>query len=218
MPEGRVVDESFGSRHRAALGITEETDAVVVVVSEERGTISFCFNGNIASNLDGPKLRTMLEAIFSPKVRRRSKKAAKRTSAPPPALETPQRVAILGRPGDESPRPTTSEAEGTPVTRLSRAPESIPPPRSPSEPPPPLRKSQTEAEVTAPLRRSQTEAEVAPLRRATAAADINETAPLRLSVPMPTPGAPRSLDQDTDSDSEAPPAAPETKDSERSRH
>ena len=49
MPEGRVVDDSFGSRHRAALGITEETDAVVVIVSEERGTISFCFNGNIAS-------------------------------------------------------------------------------------------------------------------------------------------------------------------------
>src|SRR5262249_48399572 len=84
MPEGRVVDESFGSRHRAALGITEETDAVVVIVSEERGTISFCFNGNIASNLDGPKLRTMLEAIFSPKVRKKSRrnKGARDTAAP----------------------------------------------------------------------------------------------------------------------------------------
>lgn len=74
MPEGKVMDESFGSRHRAALGITEETDAVVVVVSEERGTISFCFNGNIAANLDGPKLRTMLEAIFSPKLRPKKKR------------------------------------------------------------------------------------------------------------------------------------------------
>ncbi len=78
MPEARVVDESFGSRHRAAMGITEETDAVVVVVSEERGTISFCFNGNIASNLDGPKLRAMLEAIFSPKVRSKKRKSGKR--------------------------------------------------------------------------------------------------------------------------------------------
>src|SRR5439155_17556099 len=57
MPDSRVLDPSFGSRHRAALGITEETDAVVVVVSEERGTISFCFNGNIVGNLDGPGLR-----------------------------------------------------------------------------------------------------------------------------------------------------------------
>src|SRR6187399_675460 len=75
MPEGRVMDQSFGSRHRAALGITEETDAVVVIVSEERGTISFCFNGNIATNLDGPKLHAMLEAMFSPKVRKKSRKA-----------------------------------------------------------------------------------------------------------------------------------------------
>ena len=65
----------LGSRHRAALGITEETDAVVVIVSEERGTISFCFNGNIASNLDGPKLKTMLEAIFSPRVRKKSRRS-----------------------------------------------------------------------------------------------------------------------------------------------
>jgi uncharacterized protein (TIGR00159 family) len=91
MPEQRVVDSSFGSRHRAALGITEETDAVVVVVSEERGNISFCFNGNIASNLDGPKLRTMLEAVFSPKsVRKRTAKARRSASTTPlpiPALE-----------------------------------------------------------------------------------------------------------------------------------
>ena len=81
MNDARVVDESFGSRHRAALGITEETDAVVVIVSEERGTISFCFNGNIASNLDGPKLRTMLEAMFRPEVRKKRRKPeAKRDS------------------------------------------------------------------------------------------------------------------------------------------
>src|SRR4051812_17231921 len=87
MPEGRVVDDSFGSRHRAALGITEETDAVVVIVSEERGTISFCFNGNIASNLDGPKLRTMLDAIFSPKVRKKSRRNKPvRDTAPPESL------------------------------------------------------------------------------------------------------------------------------------
>lgn len=85
MPEQRIVDASFGSRHRAALGITEETDAVVVIVSEERGTISFCFNGNIASNLDGPKLRTLLEAVFSPKIAQ--KRAAARRSVTNTAAE-----------------------------------------------------------------------------------------------------------------------------------
>ncbi|HEY2370637.1 MAG TPA: diadenylate cyclase CdaA, partial [Polyangiaceae bacterium] len=68
MPEAKGahanLDKSLGSRHRAALGITEETDAVVVVVSEERGTISFCFNGNIISNLDGASLRQALLGLF----------------------------------------------------------------------------------------------------------------------------------------------------------
>ncbi len=69
-----VVDPTYGSRHRAALGITEETDAVVVAVSEERGTISFCFNGNIVSNLDGQNLRSSLLGIFSPNVGKRKRR------------------------------------------------------------------------------------------------------------------------------------------------
>ncbi len=136
MPEGRVLDESFGSRHRAALGITEETDAVVVVVSEERGTISFCFNGNIASNLDGPKLRTMLEAIFSPKVRSKKKKP-KRAEAEAPASSATH---------SERTRPPTgvriSEVEQVPeVERISVGPRAQEPERArDSEPPPaPLR-------------------------------------------------------------------------------
>ncbi|MGH7272329.1 MAG: diadenylate cyclase CdaA, partial [Polyangiaceae bacterium] len=64
MPDTKVLDKSLGSRHRAALGITEETDAVVVVVSEERGTISFCFNGNVVTNLDGASLRQALLGLF----------------------------------------------------------------------------------------------------------------------------------------------------------
>lgn len=64
MPEGRVADPNFGSRHRAAIGITEETDAVVVVVSEERGTITLCFAGSYVANIDGSNLRkTLLEQL-----------------------------------------------------------------------------------------------------------------------------------------------------------
>jgi diadenylate cyclase len=80
MPDTKVLDKSLGSRHRAALGITEETDAVVVVVSEERGTISFCFNGNIISNLDGASLRQALLGLFGQRTRK--KKGAAAGSAP----------------------------------------------------------------------------------------------------------------------------------------
>jgi uncharacterized protein (TIGR00159 family) len=80
MPDTKVLDKSLGSRHRAALGITEETDAVVVVVSEERGTISFCFNGNVVTNLDGASLRQALLGLFGQSgARKRGKTPAKRT-------------------------------------------------------------------------------------------------------------------------------------------
>ena len=78
MPDTKLLDKSLGSRHRAALGITEETDAVVVVVSEERGSISFCFNGNIVSNLDGASLRQALLGLFGQRVRKRGKATLKR--------------------------------------------------------------------------------------------------------------------------------------------
>jgi uncharacterized protein (TIGR00159 family) len=79
MPDTKVLDKSLGSRHRAALGITEETDAVVVVVSEERGTISFCFNGNVVTNLDGASLRQALLGLFGQSgARKRGKPGAKR--------------------------------------------------------------------------------------------------------------------------------------------
>src|SRR5262245_41046615 len=79
MPETKILDASLGSRHRASLGITEETDAVVVVVSEERGTISFCFSGNIVSNLDGQSLRHALLGLFGRTTRKR--KFAKKVAA-----------------------------------------------------------------------------------------------------------------------------------------
>lgn len=58
------LSQEFGTRHRAALGITEETDAVALVVSEERGEISLCFKGNIARDLEVAKLRERLQALF----------------------------------------------------------------------------------------------------------------------------------------------------------
>lgn len=59
------LSSDFGTRHRAAIGITEETDAVAVVISEERGEISLCFRGGIARDLEADTLRTALENLFA---------------------------------------------------------------------------------------------------------------------------------------------------------
>ncbi len=59
------IEKTLGTRHRAALGITEETDALAVVVSEERGTISLCQEGKIDTGLDPDQLRQALLAQFT---------------------------------------------------------------------------------------------------------------------------------------------------------
>src|SRR5690606_16083900 len=58
------LDRTLGARHRAALGISEETDAVVVVVSEERGAISLVFNGNVVRDVDATSLRDALPGLL----------------------------------------------------------------------------------------------------------------------------------------------------------
>lgn len=58
------VSRTLGTRHRAALGLTEETDAVVLVVSEEDGTISLTHRGNITRDIDPGTLRATLQRIL----------------------------------------------------------------------------------------------------------------------------------------------------------
>lgn len=57
------LSKELGTRHRAAIGITEETDAIAVVVSEETGIISAVYEGEITRNLDGPRLLKLLQRM-----------------------------------------------------------------------------------------------------------------------------------------------------------
>jgi hypothetical protein len=61
-----VHTERFGTRHRAALGITEQTDAVVVVVSEENGQISLVQRARIVRNLNEAQLARQIRSLLQP--------------------------------------------------------------------------------------------------------------------------------------------------------
>lgn len=67
--QNQDIPKSFGLRHRAALGISQETDAKVIVISEERGKISFVSDGHIKSNISPEVLHDLLtETIKSKKI------------------------------------------------------------------------------------------------------------------------------------------------------
>lgn len=62
------ADGHLGTRHRASLGLTEATDAIVVVVSEETGIISVAHNGRMIRNLDQTRLLKILTAFYRPQL------------------------------------------------------------------------------------------------------------------------------------------------------
>jgi diadenylate cyclase len=65
LSENPDVDRDLGTRHRAALGVTEASDAIVVVVSEETGGISVAHNGRLIRNLDEGNLNRLLTNLYA---------------------------------------------------------------------------------------------------------------------------------------------------------
>jgi diadenylate cyclase len=61
-----ALDGHIGTRHRAGLGITEGTDAVAVIVSEETGEVSVASNGRLVTRLDDERLRVLLAGLLGP--------------------------------------------------------------------------------------------------------------------------------------------------------
>jgi uncharacterized protein (TIGR00159 family) len=84
------LPEGVGTRHRAAVGITEEADAVVVVVSEETATISVVMAGEMTRDLDAPRLRVVLRDLLT-RSERESEAAEK------PVEEVAEKVGSEGK-------------------------------------------------------------------------------------------------------------------------
>jgi len=166
MPDTKMIDKSLGSRHRAALGITEETDAVVVVVSEERGTISFCFNGNIIPNLDGASLKQALLGLFGQRARAKKKGASVAPKRPSGPTTGSFRVTI------PSGAPATSSTTGSFQLRTSVVPP------APGSSPKPL--AAPKPEESEPMRMTDPEA----------AHPMQPAAPIETPIPMPSSAPP----------------------------
>jgi diadenylate cyclase len=69
LTSGFLADRRMGLRHRAAIGITEATDAIAVVVSEERGSVSIAHSGRMIRRLDAQRLEAVLRAFYQPQLR-----------------------------------------------------------------------------------------------------------------------------------------------------
>lgn len=88
---------ALGTRHRAALGISEETDAVAVVVSEETGRVSIAERGRLLRNQDPTTLRSTLSAFLRPAGRkRREPRGAAEAPPPPPLLDDVSEADVAG--------------------------------------------------------------------------------------------------------------------------
>jgi diadenylate cyclase len=67
-------EKDFGTRHKAAIGLTDHTDASVIVISEEKGSISFAKNGRLERNIDAARLQQLLRIVLEPKFKKHKEK------------------------------------------------------------------------------------------------------------------------------------------------
>jgi diadenylate cyclase len=67
-------ERNVGTRHKAAIGLTDHTDASVIVISEERGSISFAKNGHLERDIDAARLQQLLRIVLVPKTKKKIEK------------------------------------------------------------------------------------------------------------------------------------------------
>ena len=132
LAEMSIHTERFGTRHRAALGITEQTDAVVVVVSEENGQISLVERARIVRNLNEAGLARAIQALLDPSGGRRGAFGWRTASQRGGLAGRSPRLRELGRFVGRAPAAREPTA---PARRRPLAPPSQPVTKDPAPPP-----------------------------------------------------------------------------------
>jgi diadenylate cyclase len=140
LAETSIYSERFGTRHRAALGITEQTDAVVIVVSEENGQISLVERARIVRNLTEAGLTRAIQGLLDPAAGRRGAFGLRAASEGRAAAIGSRRLADVGRlvgrgrPGGAISRPPGSRggpATPSPSASTAAGAAPTPPPAAP---------------------------------------------------------------------------------------
>jgi diadenylate cyclase len=127
LSETATLRERYGTRHRAAIGISEQTDAVAIVVSEESGHVSLVERGRVLRALDEERLRTALRSLLRPS-------DARGRAASSVAKLGPARLVNAGRHRRMRLRMEAdlrTGADGTPVVPVAPAPPPGTPPGTP---------------------------------------------------------------------------------------
>lgn len=117
------LNKSLGTRHRAAIGLTEETDAVVVVISEETGHISYAYKGQLVRHVSLEELRAFLTTVLVKPVRSRPwmewlrRWAANRIKPQPAVLQREPEIQNMLK---HEPRPEPAELEPVAKSQADR--------------------------------------------------------------------------------------------------
>lgn len=122
-----AVPKAYGTRHRAAIGMSEISDAIIIVVSEETGGISIAYRGELKKNIDPTRLAQAVTKIINSNIRqaekdkdgtnkststKKEKQAAKKEKTPKVTTEHTPDVKVKEAASEQESSKTSPEAEG----------------------------------------------------------------------------------------------------------